>query len=76
MKYSNYIGLSFAAAADHTGERLDKTRSDCFNYGIMFGCNDGCPALWLGECAEPTENIENLDFDNEQIEELKEIYKI
>ena len=42
----------------------------------MFGCSDGCPALWLGECDVIGENLEKLDLDDEQIDQLKKIYKI
>jgi len=47
---------------------------DCHTYGIVSGCDSGCPALWNGECEVIDENIELLNLEEEELEKLRDIY--
>lgn len=49
------------------------TSSVCHNYGIMSGCDEGCPALLHGDCENHEEAIKCCDPDDQ--DEIKEIYK-
>jgi hypothetical protein len=53
----------------------ENNHGDCFNYGIVDGCDECCPALLDGECEninEILEQLEDLDID---LSEIKELYK-
>ena len=48
--------------------------SVCHNYGILNGCDEGCPALLNGECEVPFEAIENCDVTDEERDEILKLY--
>jgi len=48
------------------------TSDICHNYGIMSGCDEGCPALLSGDCENHKDAIECCDLDSQ--EEIKLIY--
>ena len=52
------------------------TSDVCHNYGIMSGCDEGCPALLNGDCRCPADAIECCDLDDEDRLELLKLYHI
>ena len=58
--------------SDHQG--ITPTSSVCHNYGIMSGCDEGCPALLSGDCEIPHESIEYCDVTDEERKEILSLY--
>jgi len=50
------------------------TSSVCHNYGIMSGCDEGCPALLSGDCENPKDAIECCDISDEEKEQITKLY--
>lgn len=50
------------------------TSDVCHNYGIMDGCDEGCPALLAGDCEQPEDAIENCDFTEDERKEVLSLY--
>jgi hypothetical protein len=50
------------------------TSSVCHNYGIMSGCDEGCPALLAGDCEQPLDAIEVCDITDEESAEIMSKY--
>ena len=50
------------------------TSSVCHNYGIMSGCDEGCPALLSGDCEVPKDAIECCDVDDNERKQILELY--
>lgn len=50
------------------------TSSICHNYGIMGGCDEGCPALLSGDCEVPLDAIECCDVDEGGRKEILSLY--
>lgn len=50
------------------------TSSMCHNYGIMSGCDEGCPSLLNGECEVPNEAIKACDVDEIERKEILRLY--
>lgn len=50
------------------------TSSVCHNYGIMSGCDEGCPALLSGDCEQPKEALEVCDVTEDERIEILELY--
>ena len=50
--------------------------SGCFDYGISYGCDSGCPHLLAGTCEVPEEVLGALEYDftPEEMAELKDLY--
>jgi len=49
------------------------TSDVCHNYGIMSGCDEGCPALLSGDCDNIKDAIECCDVDERA--EILALYK-
>lgn len=68
MSQPNYDKLRLGATlASNDGD--NHNHGDCFNYGSVSGCDDGCPVLLEGRCktildAFPTEYKKALDDDD------------
>jgi len=73
----NYVKMGLSRSfQDVSGDY--NNHGDCHTYGIMSGCDDGCPALIEGKC----ENIEDVlkdfekrEYDKEILNEIRKIYK-
>jgi hypothetical protein len=50
------------------------TSDVCHNYGIMSGCDEGCPALLDGDCRQPHDAIECCDVTEEERKEILSLY--
>lgn len=50
------------------------TSSVCHNYGIMSGCDEGCPALLDGDCEVPNDAIEACDVTEDEREQILKLY--
>lgn len=50
------------------------TSDVCHNYGIVSGCDEGCPALLAGDCEVPTDAIEHCDVTDGEREEILKLY--
>jgi len=50
------------------------TSDVCHNYGIMSGCDEGCPALLSGDCEVPHDAIEQCDVTDEERVEILSLY--
>ncbi len=50
------------------------TSSVCHNYGVMSGCDEGCPALLAGDCEVPHDAIECCDVDEYGRIEIMSLY--
>lgn len=50
------------------------TSDVCHNYGIMSGCDEGCPALLDGECKNIDDAIECCNFTGEERKEVLSLY--
>jgi len=69
----NYAKLNFSRSmTDMEGGFI--TSSVCHNYGIMSGCDEGCPALLSGECENPIEALKNCDVTTEEEKEIMDMY--
>lgn len=50
---------------------------DCHNYGVVSGCDIRCHVLLSGKCKEPQEMaVSPGRFDKDDIEYIKELYKL
>ena len=52
--------------------------SSCYEYGIVSGCDGNCPVLLAGDCKSFDDELLKIikdDLLDEDIEELKKIYK-
>jgi hypothetical protein len=68
-------GLKLALSREMTDlERGFITSSVCHNYGIMSGCDEGCPALLAGDCSEPADAIELCEVTDEERAEIMAMY--
>lgn len=61
----NYDKLNFGRELTILGGDVNN-HGDCFNYGIVAGCDINCPVLQRGECE--LQNEENEDLYNEYLE--------
>jgi len=52
------------------------TSDVCHNYGIMSGCDEGCPALLSGDCKNIADAINSCDFSPEERGEVLAMYNI
>ena len=50
------------------------TSNVCHNYGIMSGCDEGCPALLSGDCPNIKDAIECCDITSDERAEILVIY--
>ena len=50
------------------------TSDVCHNYGIMSGCDEGCPALLSGDCEVPDDAIESCDVTEDERKEILALY--
>ena len=50
------------------------TSDVCHNYGIMSGCDEGCPQLLSGGCEVPKEAIECCDLTDDEKAEVLSLY--
>jgi hypothetical protein len=50
------------------------TSDVCHNYGIMSGCDEGCPALLSGDCKEWKAALASCDLSDEDRAELTALY--
>jgi hypothetical protein len=50
------------------------TSSVCHNYGIVSGCDEGCPALLAGDCEVPNDAIECCDVDEDERKQILNLY--
>jgi len=50
------------------------TSDVCHNYGIMSGCDEGCPALLSGDCGVPNDAIECCDVTDDERKEIMSKY--
>ena len=69
-KNYNKMGLSLALMTPSEITSSD----DCHKYGIISGCDEGCPALIDGKCKNINEVLKNTPLDEEIVIELKKIY--
>ena len=51
------------------------TSSVCHNYGIISGCDDGCPALLDGDCPNPMDAIKCCDVTKAERTKILSRYK-
>ncbi len=51
------------------------TSDVCHNYGIMSGCDEGCPALLSGDCRNPQDAVECCDVTDEERAEILAMYE-
>ena len=63
---TNYDKLSFGL----TIENNPMCQSVCHNYGIVSGCDEGCPDLLDGKCENPLDAIEVCDVTSEERTEI------
>lgn len=69
----NYVKLNFSRTmTDHSGGFI--TSDVCHNYGIMGGCDEGCPALLSGDCEQPHDAIECCDVTDDERKEILDQY--
>jgi hypothetical protein len=69
----NYLKLNVSRElADISGSFV--TSDVCHNYGIMGGCDEGCPALLDGDCGQPNDAIEHCDVDEFEREQILSMY--
>ena len=69
----NYDKLNFSRTiANHDTEFI--TSDVCHNYGIMSGCDEGCPALLSGECRNIEDAIECCDVSPDERAEILNLY--
>jgi len=47
----------------------------CHEYGINGGCDSNCPVIWEGKCEQIQEGIDKKLFSEEELKELKSLYK-
>jgi len=65
--------LAFSRAISY--QQGDTPTSDvCHNYGIMSGCDEGCPALLSGDCEQPYDAIECCLVTEEERKEILDNY--
>lgn len=50
------------------------TSDICHNYGIMSGCDEGCPALLDGDCEEYKEALKKCDISDEERKKIIKLY--
>jgi len=72
----NYHKLDLGRTLNMAGPNGFRGGSDCHHYGSVGGCDSECPALWNGECEPINDVLKNVELEENEIEELKEIYKI
>lgn len=69
----NYGKLNFSRSmTDMEGGFI--TSDVCHNYGIMSGCDEGCPALLDGDCKNIGDAIECCDVTDEERTEILKLY--
>ena len=52
------------------------TSDVCHNYGIVSGCDEGCPALLAGDCLNVEDAIECCDLTEDERVEILALYNI
>lgn len=72
----NINKLNFGYTINNLDSRLPKSRGRCFDYGIISGCDEHCPALLDGECKEPKVCIDGLKITKEEKSELYKLYQL
>jgi hypothetical protein len=73
MREPNTAKLAFSRAmTDQEGGFI--TSSECHNYGIMNGCDEGCPALLSGNCEVPNDAIECCSVDDDERKQILDLY--
>jgi len=50
------------------------TSDVCHNYGIVSGCDEGCPSLLSGTCEQPHDAIECCDVSESERIEILALY--
>ena len=74
MMNPNYDKLNFSRTmTDQEGGFI--TSDVCHNYGIMSGCDEGCPALLSGDCDNIKDAIKCCDVDEQERTEILALYK-
>ena len=46
------------------------TSDVCHNYGIVDGCDEGCPALLSGDCKQPHDALDVCDITDDERDEI------
>ena len=70
---SNYDKLVLGATLSSM-DGDNHNHGDCFNYGSVGGCDEGCPALLDGRCEIPNEAIKVCDISENEREEILKLY--
>lgn len=70
----NYNKLAFSRSMT-TQDGGFITSSVCHNYGIISGCDEGCPALLSGDCKNINDVIGHCSFTEEEKTEVLKLYK-
>jgi hypothetical protein len=69
----NYAKLNFSRTmTDMEGGFI--TSDVCHNYGIMSGCDEGCPALLSGDCRNWEDALECCDIAEEERARIIKLY--
>lgn len=74
MSTPNFAKLAFSRWMTSASDGFI-TSDVCHNYGIMSGCDEGCPALLAGDCENPHDAIEYCDFDEQEKAEVLSLYQ-
>lgn len=57
--------MNFANTINEIGSFGVKGQSECFNFGITWGCRPHCPVFERGKCEHQEEN--QAQFDREEV---------
>ncbi len=66
----NYDKLNFGLALENN----PMCQNVCHNYGIVSGCDEGCPDLLDGKCEDPEEALKDCDIDPDEKKEILSRY--
>ena len=72
----NHSKLEFSYFWTNADPRGFITSDTCHNYGIMDGCDEGCPALLNGDCEFPQDAIKCCEFTEEEKAEVLSKYEL
>lgn len=72
----NIDKLEFGRLLNASGPDGSVGHTECHDYGSFSGCDGGCPALWRGECEVIADVLENVNFNEDDLIEIKGIYVI
>ncbi|MGN1303735.1 MAG: hypothetical protein ACI4YB_01740 [Oscillospiraceae bacterium] len=74
MAEPNYSEAAmFAATIAELDDKLPFSMSECYQFGMTWGCRPDCPAFIRGECDVKEENIEEWKKSGEYDYELEEL---